>query len=95
MRSVMSRLGAIRAVFRAPTSLDAQEHARLDLVGAVTCPMHELRAQQKVGQCRRVDRLDVVEGPVVTNHGFGKWSGRGLEPVDRHYGQYKSVAGGW
>ena len=80
---VVRRLRTIRAIFRTAAGLDAEQHAALDLIGAVIRALHLLRAEDEIGERRGIDRLDLVERPVVSNrcgHRFLSLTEQALEP---------------
>ncbi len=67
---VVTRLGAVLAVFRAGPGLDRQQGRHLHCVGIEVCPMYLLGLKQQVVEGQRKQRVDFLEGPVMARRGI-------------------------
>ena len=73
---VVRGLRTVGAILRAAAGLDAEEHTALHLVGAVVGTLSLLRSEDQIGQRRGVDRFDLVDSPIVSDHRFESLSER-------------------
>src|SRR6185295_11577585 len=65
VRVVTRGLRAVRAILRAATGFDAEEHAALYLIRAVMGAMDLRRPEYQAGERRAIDGFDFGDGPVV------------------------------